>query len=210
MREAGRSTRFAAGQTLMAAGDPSTYVLLLESGLAKVVLRSADGLAVVAALIGRGELVGEFGVVNATTRSAEVTAVTAGTATVVGGPRFLRLFAAHTCVRDLVGAATRRRQKRADVRHLALARDVPTRVAAILLDWARAHGVAARDGLRVDGPTQCDVAMAAAASTKSVEAVYGRLRAAGLLVSGRRTYLLPDPDALAAVVAGSPVPDIRE
>jgi CRP/FNR family transcriptional regulator, cyclic AMP receptor protein len=175
------------------------------------VLLAADGTAALAGVVGRGELIGESGVLHQTARSAQVTAVTGGAVTVLGRAEFLGLFDRHAAVRDLVVAAARVRQERSDSRHLLLARDVPSRVAATLLDWARAHGVAVRQGLRVSGPTQRDVAMAVAASEKSVEAVYGRLRAAGLLISGRRTFLLPDPGAIAEIAAGNraPIPDMR-
>ncbi|GAB3300316.1 helix-turn-helix domain-containing protein [Parasphingorhabdus pacifica] len=105
-------------------------------------------------------------------------------------------------VRELLDETWRKRQQNADDRQLAQTRDVPTRVASALLRWAKEFGRTTEQGLLMRGLSQKDIAQAVCASEKTVEAVLGDLRNAGLLRTERLRYWLPAPHALEARVTG--------
>lgn len=182
---------FRRGEKLLAAGANSRDVLLVESGLVKVTLHDITGAKTVAGLFGMGELLGELGVIWQRSRSADVIALTSGGVVRVSSPTFLRLRRESSDVRELLDATWRRRQEDADDRQLAQAKEVPTRVVLSLLKWAERFGLQTDEGVVLRGLTQRELAQAVCASAKSVEAVLRELRAAGLVVTGRRTYRIP-------------------
>ncbi|GAA1333463.1 Crp/Fnr family transcriptional regulator [Saccharothrix algeriensis] len=196
IRAAGRSAPFRKGERLITAGTPSDEVLLVESGLLKALLPGL-GVEPLVSLLGPGDVVGELGVINGRPRSAHVVALSAGRAVHLAASAFLRLRAQSEDVNALVDQTGLKRQRDADERQLAQTRDVPARVASVLLKWATELGRPTDAGLRLDGLSQRDLADAVAASEKSVETALGALRARGLLRTSRRCFVLTDPSALA-------------
>lgn len=197
LRGVGRPQSFRRGDFLMTAGAPSGEVLLIESGSVKVVLAAENGSELIAGIYGPGELIGELGVMSGRPRSATVVAHLDGSAVHVPRESFLRLLEHDRDILVLVNDTLRRRLHNADHRQLAIAsRDVPTRVAAQLLAWAKAYGEDTGAGLLVRGLTQRDLAQVVTASEKTVESALKLLRSAGLLKTWRRSYLLPDPGLL--------------
>lgn len=187
---------FQRGDRLITAGADSDEVLLVESGLVKVVLLARDGTESIVGLLGRGTLLGEAGVMGCQPRGAHIVALVAGRAVHLAGSTFLRLCNEDEGVRGLVDHTWRKRQQDADYRQLTQTRDVSTRVAMYLLRWARDLGGKSNGGLLLRGPSQRDIAQAISASEKSVEAALALLRGAGLLKTSRLTYLLTKPEAL--------------
>jgi CRP-like cAMP-binding protein len=66
-----RVRSYARGQVIFSAGETSDSLLLVVGGRVKVVARSADGGELVLALVDRGGTVGELGVIDGGTRSAD-------------------------------------------------------------------------------------------------------------------------------------------
>jgi CRP/FNR family transcriptional regulator, cyclic AMP receptor protein len=196
LRAAGRLASFHRGECLIAVGTPSEEVLLVESGLVKVVLLGADGIETVANVLGTGTLLGESGVLNDEPRSAQVLALRNGLAVHVAARVFLRLVDENASVRNLVNRTWTERQRDADHRQLCQVHDVPTRVGMTLLRWARSVGTPTSSGLLVRGLSQRDLAQTVAASERSVEAVLKPLRTSGLLVTRRLAYLITKPEDL--------------
>lgn len=162
----------------------------------KAVLPARDGFDTVAGIYGPGDLLGEMGVMGHRPRSAHVIALSSGRAVHVSAQVFRRLQGEGSDVRELLDETWRKRQKYADDRQLAQARDVSTRVAMALLGWARMFGRATEQGVQVHGLSQRDIAQAVCASEKTVEAVLGELRSDGLLITQRLRYSLPYPRTL--------------
>ncbi|MEU7475512.1 cyclic nucleotide-binding domain-containing protein [Lentzea sp. NPDC042327] len=102
LRTAGALRPFAAGEHLINAGERSDEVLLLDSGLVKVVLPTAGDREPITGLFGRGDLLGELGVTGGVPRSAHVIALAAGSAWHVAGSRFVALRATNPDVQRLV------------------------------------------------------------------------------------------------------------
>lgn len=201
-RELGVRQAFHRGDVLMRAGEPSTEVLLIETGAVKVVLSAENGTESVANICGPGELIGEMGVAERRPRSATVIAYLDGVATHVSAVNFHAALMRHHELMLLLNHTLQDRLQRSDRTRLAFAaHDASTRVGWQLLEWARVHGRPVAGGLLVTGLSQRDVAQVVAASVKHVEAVYRALRSAELLRTGRRWYLLPAPDVLERFLA---------
>ncbi|WP_197288015.1 Crp/Fnr family transcriptional regulator [Nocardia sp. NRRL S-836] len=203
LRAAGALRPFPAGRHLINAGEHSDEVLLLESGLVKVVLPTVREREPITGLFGRGDLLGELGVTGAAPRSAHVIALVAGSAWHVAGSRFVVLRAANPDVQRLVDHTWRERQRAADELQLSLVSPVPARVAACLLRWARTFGEDTGGGLELRGVSQDELSQAVAASVKSVQEVLRALRAEGLLHTGRLRFRLPDPDGMCQFIANA-------
>lgn len=198
----GRKPRpFRRGQHLMTAGTSSEEVLLLESGLVKVVLPTADARDPITGLFGPGALLGEIGVTTGAPRSAHVIALVAGSAVHVAGSHFLALRDEDPDVRVLVDQTWRTLQRNADENQLRQMRTGAARVAMCLLSWAREFGVEVGSGLELRGVSQQDLAHTVAMSVKTVEPVLHALRDRGMLETGRLWYRLPAPDRLGQFIA---------
>jgi CRP-like cAMP-binding protein len=196
LRASGRTVNFRRGERLLTAGTTSDRVLVLQVGVVKVVLPTRDGSESVIGFLGAPDLIGERGVMSRQPRSAHVVALTAGSAIHVAAGTFLRLRASSPDVFELVDGVLLHRQEQADVRHVAAAYDVTGRVAVSLLRWARDFGQRTEHGLLMRGMSQRDIAQAVTASEKSVEVALRVLRKAGLLHTGRLSYVLTDPAAV--------------
>jgi CRP-like cAMP-binding protein len=201
LRAAGRLRPFHRGNILMAMGEPSGEVLLVESGLVKVVLPATSGIDVLIGLHGRGALLGELGILEFRRRSATVIAHQDGIATHVPGQAFRDLVHRDRDVRALADVTQRQRLHSADRRQLAVASmNVRARTVTQLLDWAHEYGERVEDGLAVRGLSHRDLAGAVLASEKHVDAVLGTLRGAGLLRTRRMCFVLTDLPGLASLL----------
>jgi CRP/FNR family transcriptional regulator, cyclic AMP receptor protein len=181
----------------MIAGAPSDEILLIKSGAVKVVLSAPNGSESILGLYGCGELIGELGVLSGEPRSATVIGHVDGAAIHVPSEAFRALLAQDRETLLLINETLHRRLRNADHRQLQLAsRDVPSRVAAQLLAWAKSHGEQTGSGLVIRGITQRDLALIVTASEKSVEAALRSLRDAGLVETGRCRFTLLDPARL--------------
>ena len=198
---AGRRARpFRRGQHLITAGTPSDEVLLLESGLVKVVIPTGGAREPISGLYGPGTLLGEIGVTSGAPRSAHVIALTSGAAWHVAGSHFLAM-RDDRGVQRLVEETWRARQRNADENQRRQMRSGAARVAMCLLAWAREFGTETGSGLELRGVSQQDVAHAVAMSVKTIEPFLHTLRRHGLLRTGRLYYLLPSPDRLGHFIA---------
>jgi CRP/FNR family transcriptional regulator, cyclic AMP receptor protein len=198
LRQNGRSRPFSRGEVLIVEGDTSDEVLLIEFGKVKVVLHGANGQDSILGFYGPGELMGELGVMGQRPRSADVIARTTGSAVHIDAVTFRALVRRSPVVTTYVNEVLQQRLFHADQRQrLAVSFDVSVRVAKQLLSWARSSGEpTACGGLRVRGLTQLEIAQYVTASAKTLDFVLKQLRADGLVITGRRTYLLPDPRVL--------------
>lgn len=201
---AGRRPRpFRRGEHLITAGTPSDEVLLLESGLVKVVLPTGEAREPITGLYGPGALLGEIGVTSGAPRSAHVIALVAGAAWHVAGSHFLALRDDDPAVRLLVDETWRKRQRNADENQMRQMRTGAARVAMCLLTWAREFGTEIGPELELRGVSQQDLAHAVAMSVKTIEPFLHALRERGLLRTSRLCFRLPAPDRLGHFIANA-------
>jgi CRP/FNR family transcriptional regulator, cyclic AMP receptor protein len=197
-----RSRAFRRGEHLITAGTPSDEVLVIESGLVKVVLPTDGASEPITGLYGSGALLGEIGVTSGALRSAHVIALVAGRAWHVAGSHF-RALRTDPGVQRFVEETWHERQRKADENQLRQMRSGAERVAMCLLSWAREFGTETDSGLELRGVSQQDLAHAVAMSVKTIEPILHALRIRGLLQTSRLVYRLPAPDGLGHFIASA-------
>ncbi|MFE3790174.1 Crp/Fnr family transcriptional regulator [Streptomyces goshikiensis] len=187
-------------EQMLRQGDDGTHVLLLTSGVARVVLGRADGTELWLAHRGPGSLLGEMAVVHGALRNAHVFAVGPCTTVLVRSDTFLRRIER----RELACALYRHtlaRQHEQDVAHSEQwSLPVKTRLARFLLrlvDFSTPCG-------QITGWTQEELARAIGASHIAVKAVLKAWKASGTVEVRRRVIGVNDLRAL-RILAGEPV-----
>jgi CRP/FNR family cyclic AMP-dependent transcriptional regulator len=190
---ASRRRSYARGQVIFSAGETSEHLLLVVTGRIKVVVRSADGGELVLALVGRGGTVGELGVIDGGSRSADAVMLDAGDVLLVSRPIVLGLQARFPSVTEglltLVSSGFRRlTDATADLAFL----DLPRRVGKALLNQERDA-----NGLITMPLSQEQLSHLVVGTRQSVnQALRGFERRGWIQVDGRQVRI-GDPDGLA-------------
>jgi CRP-like cAMP-binding protein len=194
----GRTRRYRAADRLLREGEPGDEVLLLLSGMVKVLGSSGTGDVLVALRVA-GDIVGELAVLNGQARSATVVAchsVYARRIARVDWEAFLRRspsanVALARVLGDRLSLATRRQIDLSGYR-------APVRVARILLDLARSYGRRTDAGVEIAlAFTQPELAGAAGCSEALLRRVLKELREDNILATAYRRYTVLDPLRLA-------------
>jgi CRP-like cAMP-binding protein len=195
----GEPKTFRAGARPIVQGDRSDTVFLVISGLIKITVDTPDGREVVLALLGPGDLLGEFEVIDgASLRSASNVAVQSLDCLVIAGERFLTALASRPAMavammRVLIGrldAADRRREATASM-------DVARSLAGYLVELVDRYGMARGSGIDVTFPlTQEDLAALISCSRDSAVRALGTLRTRGLVTTRRRRIVVTNLDGL--------------
>ncbi|TWG08075.1 CRP-like cAMP-binding protein [Saccharopolyspora dendranthemae] len=205
LRGLGTRTDFDRNELLLLVDRPSDHVLLIERGFVKVQL-AGNGRDLIAGLYGKGELIGEQGVMESKPRSATVVAHTACEATRVHHRDFKEFLRRHPELPLILGRIAYERLHRADQRQINLAsQDVPTRVCRQLLAWGQALGERTRDGVAISGLSRKDLAQCVGAGEATVDAALKQLGDRGLLRTRRLTFVLPDPHRLRGYLHTRPI-----
>ncbi len=199
LRQLGAKRTLSAGSVLLLEGDAANRVWVIVEGMVKVTSLRSDGQESILALRGAGDVVGELAAIDDGPRSGTVTAVVRTEVQTLASQEFLRFVstepeAALALLRELVG-----RLRDADQQRVAhAADDVPTRLAACLLELGESHGVDGPEGLiEIDLPlTQVDLAALVGSSRDAVARALQRWRGQGLVTTARRRVVLVDPTRL--------------
>lgn len=185
---AGAEQRFHTGDVLLRQGDPPSHVLLLLAGRVKALLTLPDGEAVLLAVRGPGELLGEIAVLGGDDRSATVVAVDPCVTRVLTADRFRALVRSLGAEPELLRRAMRRQREveawRADTAALPAGR----RVVRALLRLA----VPGRDGRPGVGLGQSEIGQAVGLSRGVVAAELARLRDQGVIATERGRTVITD------------------
>lgn len=196
LRELGLRRSFNRNEFLFMTGTPSDHVLLIERGLAKVLL-PGNGRDLVAGIYGPGELIGEQGVLFSGQRSASVEALMPVEATRIPRRAFQDFLTRNPGVLHVLYSVLAERLRKADHRQVSLAsHDVQTRVARQLLAWAEALGQANADGVTITGLSRKDLSQCIGAGETTVDSVLKDFTARGLVLTHWRKYVLPSPRRL--------------
>jgi CRP-like cAMP-binding protein len=197
----GRERAFRRGETVLDHGGDSRHVVLLVSGLAKVVGSAAPGHESVLALRTRGDLLGEMAFLTGLPRSARVAAAGPVRARLISADGFAAFLAEHPAAATAVAETVTHRLRKANERRTEFAAlSAAARIAHALADVADVYGPAPGGGWVV-GPecTQADLASLASVSVRTVEKVLRDLEEAGLVERRRRALAVRDPQALREV-----------
>ncbi|MGW0391560.1 Crp/Fnr family transcriptional regulator [Streptomyces sp. NPDC003042] len=191
---------FKPGERMLRQGDDGAYVLLLTSGLARVVLGRADGTELWLAHRGPGSLLGDMSVVNGAARNAHVFAVSPCTTVLLRSDRFLRRMErgefASALYRHVLA-----RQHEQDVAHSEQwSLPVQVRLARLLLSLINTSA----PSRLILGWTQAELATAIGASPGAVKLALNALRTSGAVDVRRRLINVRDLGTL-RILAGEPL-----
>ena len=195
-----RRRHYRAGEPVFREGDPGMALYIVETGEVKILLGGSEGKEVVLSLLGPGEFLGEFALLDGEPRSAD--AVATGPADLLVLPRedFLRFLREVPTVAINMLAALSRRFRRTDrLVHDAAFSDVRTRVTRLLIELGETRGKPGQGGI-VIGPrlTQGDLASMVGATRESINKCLRSYAAQGLVRHERGRLVLLNIDRLRA------------
>lgn len=202
----GEPRTFRAGARPIVQGDHSDTVFLVISGLVKVTVDTPGGLEVVLSLLGPGDLLGEFEVIEggASGRMAGNVAVQRLECVVIAGERFMTALVSRPALAlalvrvlvDRLSAADRRREASAS-------KDVGRSLAAYLIELVDRYGLARESGIDVAFPlTQGELAGLISCSRDSAVRGLRTLRTRGLITTMRRKIVVTDLAGLRHFASG--------
>jgi CRP-like cAMP-binding protein len=195
----GHPKRFGKGARIIVQGDHSDTVFLTLSGLVKVTLDTPDGREIVLAVLGAGDLLGEFEVIDGRPqRTAGNVAVLPVECRVIPGDEFMASLETHpqmllVMVRVIISrlrAADRRREASASM-------GVSRSLASFLVELVDRYGTS--DGSVIDISihlTQEELASLMSTSRDSAVRGLSTLRTKGLIATSRRQIVVTDLDGL--------------
>jgi CRP/FNR family transcriptional regulator len=188
-----------AGRDLIAQGEPGDGVFVILEGSVKMYRRLSGGAEVILAIAGPGEVVGEMPPGEGVHATGVATLEDARVLS-LDGDSFRQLLDDIPSLPAVLVTLLSERLHAADARIESLAgQDVEGRVACVLLELARQHGVPKPGGgtLITIPLTQADVAAMTGASRVRVNQVIARFRHEGwVTLDGRRRTSVQDPAAL--------------
>jgi CRP/FNR family cyclic AMP-dependent transcriptional regulator len=198
------ASKFRAGQTIFAEGDPGDRVYIIGSGRAKLSLRGPGGRDNLRAIMGPSDMFGELAVFDPGPRSCTATAVT-DVETVWLDRATLRAWMAQPVIAEQLLRLLARRLRHTDDELVELvSSDVAGRVAWQLLVLARRFGTQEGAALRVVHElTQGELAQLVGADRLSVNKALRDFVIRGWIRVDYKSVLIIDGDALAHRTTGS-------
>lgn len=198
--------QYARGEVILRPGDPSDLVFVVKEGRAKVSAYSVEGREQILALLEPGDLFGELALVGEQ-ESAHVEAFEDTLVCALRREDFEQILREHPeiglhLIRALAG---RLRQAAEEIENLVF-RDVPGRLASVLLRLGQVYGVqdphtgAIRVALRM---THHDLASMIGATRETVTTILARFREEGITDVEHRLMVIRQPDRLQALASGS-------
>jgi CRP/FNR family cyclic AMP-dependent transcriptional regulator len=203
--ELGGPMKYGSRSVLLHQDEPSTHVVIILAGWTKVTRSMANGYEALLALRGPGDVVGEASAVSGRPRSATVTALGKVEAVAIERGRFLGHLAEFPAsslhLLSLIGDRTQASDQRR-VEQAALG--VRERLALLLLELSRAHGVQDAEGVRLtSGLSQHELAGAVGASREAVARLLKELRDRDIVRTSRRGLVIVRPDQLRRIGGGA-------
>jgi CRP/FNR family transcriptional regulator, cyclic AMP receptor protein len=196
LADVSRLRNFRRGQVVFTRTDPGDTVIVVVSGRIKVTVRSADGAELTLAIVHPGGVLGEIGVVDGGSRTADAETLEASELLLL--PRdavrdvCARVPSAAQALTNSIAATLRRlTEATADLVFL----DLPRRVAKVLLSQPRGD-----DGIIRPGLSQEELAHQVGSTRQSVNAALRGFERRGWIEMHDRAVAVKQPDALARFV----------
>ncbi len=185
-------------QPLYLPGDPSSNVYLLKKGRVKIANTAPNGKEVTFDILEPGEVFGELDVLEDAPRSTSAETLDDAVICVIPRKDFDQYLAMHPTVMfkltKLIGLRLKKIQSR--VEDLVF-RDVPARLAHLLLELSKSDGVAENHGIRLKVKlTHQEMANLIGCSRETVSASMGQFRDDGLIEMDGRTITLVNEKGL--------------
>jgi CRP/FNR family cyclic AMP-dependent transcriptional regulator len=194
--------RFGHGEVITRQGDPVSALSLVASGVVRLSAVTRAGREIVVGLLGPGQVFGEAALLpDGAQLGSLVEARAVGPAMIIEIPAatLRTVIEANPAMgEELLRLVAARLYRTSAALEEALAQDVPARVSRRLRQLALDHGDRhAAGGVRLRVPlTQDELARMVGASREAVNRSLGALASRGLVRTERRTFVIPDVDAL--------------
>jgi CRP/FNR family cyclic AMP-dependent transcriptional regulator len=184
-------------QYLWYQGDEGARLIVVASGLVKIVLGAENGDEVLLATLGPGETLGELALLDGAPRSASVIAVEPTTVLMLSRATVLGLLVHQPSVldallRSLGGLVRRLTEQTGDLVFL----DLGGRLAKLLLRLAEAHGEPTEPTVVDLGLSQSDLASMVGATRPAVNRALQSMATRGLITMDGHRIVLRDVPAL--------------
>jgi CRP-like cAMP-binding protein len=180
--DAGTLLRFEDDQILVVQGDAGDYLYVLTSGLVKVIVGAVSGVQTTLAIRSRGDLVGEFALLDDKPRMATAQAAGPVSALKIGGAAFLAVAGrspeAQAAVTRYLLAKMRDATERWSAERIWDARE---RIAQVLYELGKQHAQPDADGLIRIPITQSELGELAGVAVSTAERVLKELRKQGVV-----------------------------
>jgi len=190
-------------QPLYLPGDPSSNVYLLKQGRVKIANTAASGKEITFDILEPGEIFGELDALEDSPRSTSAEALDDALICVIPRKDFDRYLAMHPNVTikltKLIGLRLKRIQSR--VEDLVF-KDVPARLAHLLLELRKSDAVAEGNGIRLRAKlTHQEMANLIGCSRETVSTILGQFRDDGLVRMDGRTITIVNEKGLSHLVS---------
>jgi CRP/FNR family transcriptional regulator, cyclic AMP receptor protein len=210
---AGTPVSFGNGETLVFQGDPGDFLYLLTDGKVKVLVTVESGAETMLAIRARGDLVGEFALLDSKPRTATARAIGTVTARRVSRAEYTEFTTAYPTLTGLVVTYVLGKM-RASTERRAAERSWGARglLAQELYGLATDHGVPGRDGVLRIPITQAELGQLTGVAVSTTERVLKEFRARAIITTTYGATEVRDMAALAAIRyseedRGNPLPD---
>jgi len=198
LRQLATVRNFADESMIINQDDEPRFVMVILRGCVKVIARDTTGYQAILALRDSGDIVGEMASIDGVPRSATVQAIGNVRALIVRSSDFRIYTRSHPDASDVLQRCISARLREADRHRTTATRPVAKRLAAVLLDLAERHGQPDGDGaIVIDLPlSQDDLAGLLSVSRRTVSRVMENWRRDEIVLTGRRSIVIKDPDRL--------------
>ena len=197
---AGALVRFGDDEVLMLQGDVGDFVYVLTEGKVKVIVAAESGVETMLAMRSRGDLVGEFALLDSKPRTATARAIGRVTARRVSRADFADFSASFPEAKDQVFAYVLGKMRATTARRAAErvwgARE---RLAQELYTLATQHGVAGADGVVRIPITQAELGQLAGVAVSTTERVLKEFRQLAIIATRYGATEVKDMAALETI-----------
>jgi CRP/FNR family transcriptional regulator, cyclic AMP receptor protein len=200
-----RPHRYARGQVIFLEGDQGSALCLIAEGRVRIQLTGSDGREVVINVYGPGELFGEMALLDGEPRSADAIAQDIVRLYWLERTDFARFLEGHPrAALTMLASLSRRLRHTTRVVQDATFRDVPSRLARVLLDQAERLGQPVSGGIRLEGRlTQSELAAMVGAARETVNRALRSFEDRGLIRWDGSMMVLAKTEGLRARAEGS-------
>jgi CRP-like cAMP-binding protein len=200
-----RARAYARGEVIVLVGDEGSSLCLIAEGRIRIQLTGSDGREVVINVYGPGEIFGEMALLDGEPRSADAIAQDAARVFWLQRDDFEAfLDSHHRAAMTMLASLSRRLRHTTRVVQDATFRDVPARLARVLLDLAATSGEAGQQGIRIETRvTRCELAAMVGASRETVNRALRGFEQRELIRWDGNRLLIAKPDLLRARSEGA-------
>lgn len=199
---AGTPVQFTDDAILVRQGDAGDGLYVLTGGMVKISVAAETGTETTLAVRSRGDLIGEFAVLDGLPRTATARAVGAVGAIRITRSRFAAFSQQYPTAQGPLARSLVAKIRSATERHAAERTwGARKRIAQVLYELAASYGEPGQDGaLEIPLPiTQSELGELAGVAVSTTERILSELRKDGVIATGYREIAVRDMDALGAL-----------